>query len=405
MNNSHHLSSEGNNTRLILTASIVCALAFTGCWRKSTTEAQASSDDIPAQSASPIGESKVLKSIGLDSAVDSFVKMPTEENRASVKLAFKKLNDRIVEYRHRAAKTEGYDHAEATAKVIHLTTYRDAEALRFAKSRDAVVLTLNPPPDTRSAVQKAEDIVGLGQTAGPDAKTKTLETVAVSASIDTFKVTPNSTNRSSVKLTFARLDDEISELNDRADKTEGRDRAEASAKSINLKTFRDSEMLRFTKAQDADFLERNSKPQAAQPIAKTTTDETNSLGAAIDAFEDNPSEEKQSSARLAFAKLDEAIAKANERAIVSGGSARSDATTVANDLKQYRDAEMVRFTKAQGSLLLEMNRPVDRRSAAQKAEDAAAGVGASFANGSRAIGKAIGTAAKNTGRAIKNATH
>ena len=330
MKKANPFSPARNRTRLILTASIVCAFTLTACWRKSTTAAQAVSVDVLAQPASPIAESKTL---------------------------------------------------------------------------EVAVLTMNPAPDTRSALQKAENRVALSQIAGPVTKTRTLETSALGASIDAFIVTPTHTNRASVKQAFARLDSEIAELNERADKTDGRDRAEATAKLINLQSYRTAEMLRFTRAQDANFLERSSKTRLALPIAKTVTVETASLGTAIDSFEDNPSEETQTVARLAFVKLDGAIVEWNGRAVLTDGSNRSIATVVSTNLQQYRDAEMVRFTDVQGRRLLEKDRPADSRSAAQKAEDATAKLGGSVANGARAIGNAIGTAATNTGKAIKNASH
>ena len=87
------------------------------------------------------------------------------------------------------------------------------------------------------------------QTAEPIAKTSTFETARLGGAIDRFEKTPTVENQASVKLAFTELDGEIAELELRVTKTHGSARAEAAAKAANLQKYRDSEMVRFTKAQ------------------------------------------------------------------------------------------------------------------------------------------------------------
>ena len=108
----------------------------------------------------------------------------------------------------------------------------------------------------------AEEPVSLitptSQSAKPVAKTSTFETARLGAAIDTFEKAPTVENQSSVKLAFSELDSEIAELEDRVVKTDGNDRAEATAKSKNLKKYRTAEMIRFAKAQIGTAVDANS---------------------------------------------------------------------------------------------------------------------------------------------------
>ena len=374
MKTTQHLSPTGNNTQFILTASIVCALSLTACGRKPVTEALPYPVHPSEQPANPVAGTKTLETSVLGAAIDTFEKSPTVENRASADLAFTKLDGTIAALKDRPLKDDGYDRAEATAKLVNLQTYRAAEMIRFTKAQDAV--------KAESAIKKA--VVPVAGATEPIAKTTPFETSRLGAAIDAFEKALTVENRSSVNLAFARLAGVIAELEDRVVRTLGSDRADAVARLNNLQIYRDAGAIRFTKAQDAAFLVTNpartsfaatpldSPPVApsAEPVAKTTTLETERLGAAIDTFEDTPTVENQSSVRLAFAKLDGEVAELDDRVVRTDGSDRAEASAKSVNLQRYRDAEMVRFTRAQEGAYLDKSLPADSRSAAQKVRDA-----------------------------------
>ena len=133
--------------------------------------------------------------------------------------------------------------------------------------------------------------------------------------------------------------------------------------------------LTFTACERKPTAGEPTLPQAAEPVARTTTFETARLEAAIDTFEKAPTEENQSSVRLAFAKLDSEIAELQDRVVKTEGSDRAEAASKLNNLQRYRDGEMARFTKAQDATTLGANPPADSRSAGQKVEDSAHKVG------------------------------
>jgi len=142
-----------------------------------------------------------------------------------------------------------------------------------------------------------------------------------------------------------------------------------------------------------------------EPAAKTTTVETRRLSAAIDTFEKVPTEENKSSVKLAFAKLDGEIAELEDRVVKTDGTDRAEASAKLNNLQRYRDTESLRFTKDLDGLALDATPPVDSRSAAQKAGDTAEMVGEKVENGGRKVERTLEKAARNTGEAIKDATH
>jgi len=109
-----------------------------------------------------------------------------------------------------------------------------------------------------TAEEPSASPIPVAQPAEPIAKTSTFETARLGAAIDKFKKTPTVENQSSVKLAFAELDGEIAELDDRAVKTNGNDSAEATAKSVNLKKYRDAEMIRFMNSHPIATSEVNS---------------------------------------------------------------------------------------------------------------------------------------------------
>jgi len=168
--------------------------------------------------------------------------------------------------------------------------------------------------------------------------------------------------------------------------------------------------LTFTACERKSAAEEPTAPanpvtQNAEPVAKTTTFETARLGGAIDKFEKAPTAENQSLVKLAFAELDSEIAELEVRVVKTTGSASLEAAAKSNNLQKYRDAETIRFTKAQAAATSDVNSPVDSRSGAQKMKDNAAQVGGKIEDGAEKVGKTVEKAAKDTGEAIKEATH
>jgi len=149
----------------------------------------------------------------------------------------------------------------------------------------------------------------------------------------------------------------------------------------------------------------NPATQPAEPVAKTTTFETARLGGAIDKFEKAPTAKNQALVELAFAELDSEIAELDVRVVKTNGSIRAEAAAKSVNLKNYRDAEIVRFTKAQPVAAVEVTPGADSRSGAQKMKDTAVKVEDKVEDGAEKVGKTVEKAAKNTGEAIKDATH
>jgi hypothetical protein len=147
------------STRFILTASILGALTFTACERKSVTEEPAPPVNPLVQPADPVAKTTTLETGRLGVAIDTFEKAPTAENHSSVNLALAQLDGEIAELEDRVVKTDGTDRAEAAAKLDNLKSYRDAEKVRFAKVQVGTAFDPNPPADSRSAAQKLEDTV------------------------------------------------------------------------------------------------------------------------------------------------------------------------------------------------------------------------------------------------------
>ncbi len=149
----------------------------------------------------------------------------------------------------------------------------------------------------------------------------------------------------------------------------------------------------------------NPTAELAMPVVETTTFETVRLGAAIDMYEKNPVIDNRSSVNLAFAKLDGEIAELQDRVVKAIGNDSAEPTAKLNNLQRFRDSEMIRFTNAQDAVALNVNPPVDSRSATQKMDDAAAIVEEKVVDGTKKVGRTLGKAARNTGDAIKETTH
>ncbi len=91
-------------------------------------------------------------------------------------------------------------------------------------------------------------------TGAPRAATKTFETARLGKEIDRYEKESTAPQAAAVQKAFAELDTEIAELNERAAKTDGADRAEAEQKAVNLRTYRSAEEARFLKAKGAAAL-------------------------------------------------------------------------------------------------------------------------------------------------------
>jgi hypothetical protein len=85
----------------------------------------------------------------------------------------------------------------------------------------------------------------------PVAKTKTFETAALKAAIDSYERAPTNEAAANVRKRFAELDSEIAELEGRVARKSGDERAEAAQKLANLTAYRAAETARFAKAQAA----------------------------------------------------------------------------------------------------------------------------------------------------------
>lgn len=173
----HSLPPTGNTTRVILSASIACALTFTACERKTTAEEPTSPVAPAAQTAVPTAKTSTFETARLGGAIDRFEKYPTLENQASVKLAFAELDGEIAELEVRAAKTDGTARAEAAAKSTILQKCRDSEMIRFARAQAVTTLDVPAPADSRSGAQKMKDAAAEVGNKVEDAAEKVSRTV------------------------------------------------------------------------------------------------------------------------------------------------------------------------------------------------------------------------------------
>ena len=151
-----HLHSTIRN-KLFLTASILGVISLTACERKATTEAMPLPVCPTLQPTVQVAPSRTFETAHLGAAIDTFERAPTVGNQSSVKVAFAKLDEKIAEQEDLMIKAGGQERAYASLKLNNLQTYRNSEMARFKKDLDGLALDENPPEDTRSAAQKAED--------------------------------------------------------------------------------------------------------------------------------------------------------------------------------------------------------------------------------------------------------
>jgi hypothetical protein len=102
----------------------------------------------------------------------------------------------------------------------------------------------------------------------PVAKTKTLETELLGRAVDTYESAPNAANAAAVDKATAKLDGEIAELQERVAK---KGDPEAEMKAKNLKSYRESEVVRFNVAKAKAAIGVGS-PAPAAPDGRTGAD-------------------------------------------------------------------------------------------------------------------------------------
>lgn len=83
----------------------------------------------------------------------------------------------------------------------------------------------------------------------PTATLANLETTRLGTAVDGYMASPTESQAATVEKAFAELDGEIAELDLRVTKTSGAEQEEARTKAVQLHTYRDREMARFTEAK------------------------------------------------------------------------------------------------------------------------------------------------------------
>ena len=93
------------------------------------------------------------------------------------------------------------------------------------------------------------------------------------------------------------------------------------------------------------------------PVARTKTFETHALGREIDTFEHSPSTVQAARVQKAFAEIDGEIAELVEHVARKTGTERAEAARKLADLRAYREAEQVRFTRLEVKVPLRTEEP------------------------------------------------
>src|SRR5688572_17480090 len=89
------------------------------------------------------------------------------------------------------------------------------------------------------------------------------------------------------------------------------------------------------------------EPPSSEPVSRTKTLETASLTAAINAYEQAPSNERAADVKKAFAELDSEIAELESDVARKDGEERAEAAQKLANLTAFRNAESARFAKRQ----------------------------------------------------------
>jgi len=128
---------------------------------------------------------------------------------------------------------------------------------------------------------------------------------------------------------------------------------------------------------------------AAEPVAQTKTLETQRLGAAIDRFQQEPTEVQHAAVKKALAELEGEIAELEALVAKRSGAEQAEAAAKLQNLRSYRDAELLRLNAAAPKPVLPAGPLPDARTGAEKVEDSVERVGNSLENAARKTGDAI----------------
>jgi hypothetical protein len=131
------------------------------------------------------------------------------------------------------------------------------------------------------------------------------------------------------------------------------------------------------------------------PESRTKTLETRVLGKEIEAFEANPSVTQSARVQKAFADLDGEIAELVAHVEQKTGEERREAERKLADLHEYRNAQNVRFLRAQSTARLEEKREAVIPPASEAAERAE--------RGAEKLGGKIDDAARKVEEGLKDA--
>ena len=114
-----------------------------------------------------------------------------------------------------------------------------------------------------------------------------------------------------------------------------------------------------------------------KPAAETSNFETTKLGLTIDAYIAGPSDAKAADVDRAFAELDLEIAELNQRIARSTGAEAAEAKAKEDNLRTYRDREMLRWTEARA------------RAAGNEVGSAAREIGENAEDAARKVGEGV----------------
>ncbi len=133
-------------------------------------------------------------------------------------------------------------------------------------------------------------------------------------------------------------------------------------------------------------------PQVSEkPTAETANVETTRLGSAIDTYIRTPNNSQSASVDEAFAELDGEIAELDRQVAGASGEQRSEAKAKADNLREYRDKERVRYTEAQA------------RARAQAVKEETAKLGDRVEEGAKRAGEGVKDAAEAVKDSAENA--
>lgn len=140
---------------------------------------------------------------------------------------------------------------------------------------------------------------------------------------------------------------------------------------------------------------------AGAPIPNTKTPETRKLATTINVFERTPNAETSAQVKKAFADLESEIAELQVDVAKSSGGPREEAAAKQRNLESYRDAEQLRFAKAQAAAGFS-DQPVADTPVGDAVDDKARRAGEAIGDAARKAGSAIKEGADKIGEAVKD---